>query len=551
MGRYRVELDLGHSPWLSLYYGYHWAAIGNLGVDLLVDAAGPADRPRARGEADRAGDPAADGRRFPVGRARSARANSADRLFRDALRLRPSRSCSASSISRCRWRSRSSPSGCGCGSAGSTGHGCARSLFVPISLIVFFCHTYGWGALGLLCFSAEAVRQHDRGDRLVPGGRRGRAARLGDGAADRHHAGLAQRDARRHHLRLVRLEAEMALWLISALRDRWQVVRHRVAGRGRWLVLVEALRQPQADASRATSPSRRSSWSAGFVLLPRIVFGSAYADMRLVPYMMAVLLLAIRFRGETDRTDRHRACGRSGCCSASFGLPRTTAQPGDGRRTTSRPSSPRSIMCRKGARVAIAGRIALRESVAAAAQQPSGRDGDRSPRRIFQRPMADGGPQPARAQISRRPGYFAADPSQLVRPNGCRDGLHLTIDRSAGLAAARRVRLCLADRHAAVRPRAGRRNAAGLARTRVYPLSIASMKLSIVVPCFNEEACLPALHERLAAAARDAVGEDYEIVLVNDGSRDSQLGDHAGDHPHRQPRRSRSTCRATTATSSR
>ena len=47
------------------------------------------------------------------------------------------------------------------------------------------------------------------------------------------------------------------------------------------------------------------------------------------------------------------------------------------------------------------------------------------------------------------------------------------------------------------------------------------MKLSIVVPCFNEEACLPALHERLAAAARGAVGEDYEIVLVNDGSRDS------------------------------
>ena len=45
-------------------------------------------------------------------------------------------------------------------------------------------------------------------------------------------------------------------------------------------------------------------------------------------------------------------------------------------------------------------------------------------------------------------------------------------------------------------------------------------ELSIVVPCFNEEACLSALHERLSAAARKAVGEDYEIVLVNDGSRD-------------------------------
>jgi glycosyltransferase involved in cell wall biosynthesis len=45
-------------------------------------------------------------------------------------------------------------------------------------------------------------------------------------------------------------------------------------------------------------------------------------------------------------------------------------------------------------------------------------------------------------------------------------------------------------------------------------------ELSIVVPCFNEEACLDVLCERLTAAARKAVSHDYEIVLVNDGSRD-------------------------------
>jgi dolichol-phosphate mannosyltransferase len=45
--------------------------------------------------------------------------------------------------------------------------------------------------------------------------------------------------------------------------------------------------------------------------------------------------------------------------------------------------------------------------------------------------------------------------------------------------------------------------------------------LSIVVPCFNEQECLGALHERLGAAARKVAGEDFEIVLVNDGSRDS------------------------------
>jgi dolichol-phosphate mannosyltransferase len=48
--------------------------------------------------------------------------------------------------------------------------------------------------------------------------------------------------------------------------------------------------------------------------------------------------------------------------------------------------------------------------------------------------------------------------------------------------------------------------------------------LSIVVPCFDEQACLHVLHERLSDAARDAVGENYEIVLINDGSRDGSWG---------------------------
>ena len=38
---------------------------------------------------------------------------------------------------------------------------------------------------------------------------------------------------------------------------------------------------------------------ACFILLPRVIFGSAYADMRLVPYMLAIFVLAIRFKAET------------------------------------------------------------------------------------------------------------------------------------------------------------------------------------------------------------------------------------------------------------
>jgi polyisoprenyl-phosphate glycosyltransferase len=44
--------------------------------------------------------------------------------------------------------------------------------------------------------------------------------------------------------------------------------------------------------------------------------------------------------------------------------------------------------------------------------------------------------------------------------------------------------------------------------------------LSVVIPCYNEEACLKELHRRVSAAAREAVGASHEIVLINDGSRD-------------------------------
>ncbi|HXT77937.1 MAG TPA: glycosyltransferase family 2 protein [Acetobacteraceae bacterium] len=45
--------------------------------------------------------------------------------------------------------------------------------------------------------------------------------------------------------------------------------------------------------------------------------------------------------------------------------------------------------------------------------------------------------------------------------------------------------------------------------------------LSVVAPCFNEESCLPEFHRRTEAAARVVAGDDFEIVLVNDGSRDT------------------------------
>lgn len=48
-------------------------------------------------------------------------------------------------------------------------------------------------------------------------------------------------------------------------------------------------------------------------------------------------------------------------------------------------------------------------------------------------------------------------------------------------------------------------------------------RVSVVIPVYNEEAVLPALFARLYPAL-DALGTSYELIFVNDGSRDASPG---------------------------
>src|SRR5215510_9794270 len=45
------------------------------------------------------------------------------------------------------------------------------------------------------------------------------------------------------------------------------------------------------------------------------------------------------------------------------------------------------------------------------------------------------------------------------------------------------------------------------------------LKVTVVIPCYNEEAVLPVLFSRLSDAAGQW-GMDYEVICVDDGSRD-------------------------------
>lgn len=295
MGRYRVQLDLYNSPWLGQYYGFRWAAIGNLGVDLLVMPLGQLIGLEAAVKLILLSIPPMTVAGFlwvahevhhrvpPTALFALPFAYSHPFMFGFAnFALSVALAFLAFGL----WL-----------------HLGARKklrlraiLFVPISIIVFFAHTFGWGMLGLLCFSAEAVRQHDEGRGWF---------RSGVNAA--LHASvmtlpilitIAWRSEAHGGMTRGWFDWERKWdYLQMVLRDRWQWFDMASAA-AIGLLLVAAV------AIRRLTFSRNLLFTAFvllvfFILLPRTVFGSTYADMRLLPYVLATAVLAIRFKGDT------------------------------------------------------------------------------------------------------------------------------------------------------------------------------------------------------------------------------------------------------------
>jgi hypothetical protein len=423
MGRYRVELDLDHSRWLQAYYDYHWAAIGNLGVDLLVVPLGKlfglelavklivlAIPPLTAGgflwvASEVHGRipptvlfalPFIYGYPFLFGFVNFA-LSVALAFLAFGLWLRLGR------LEQTKLRS---------------------WLFVPISLVVFFTHTYGWGLLGLLCFSADAVRLHDRGRSWW---RAGIEAALHTSVMALPILVMLVWRSETHGGQTVGwFEWKIKWrWIYSALRDRWKLFDiYSLAAAG--LVFVYAL------VSRELTLSRNLAFSAivlavSFAISPRIVFGSAYADMRLVPYLAAVALLAIRFRGAPDRRTAHVLAvvgllffaGRTAANTVSLGMAARDQQ-----------AKLQAInFMPRGARVITLTGMPCREYWPLLRNSHLGamvivrREGFSNDQWLLE------GVNLLDLKY-RSAGYFAADPSQLVRPNGCRDFLHRNIDES-------------------------------------------------------------------------------------------------------------------------
>jgi hypothetical protein len=149
--------------------------------------------------------------------------------------------------------------------------------------------------------------------------------------------------------------------------------------------------------------------------------------MRLVPYLMAVALLAIRFRGAPDRTTAQVLA----VLGLLFFATRTTANTISlGLAGMDQKAKLQAIEAMpQGARVITLTGMPCTEYWPMLRNSHLGamvivrRDGFSNDQWLLE------GVNLLDLKY-RAAGYFAADPSQLVRPNHCRDALHRTIDQS-------------------------------------------------------------------------------------------------------------------------
>jgi hypothetical protein len=298
IGRYRIQLGIDESASLARYYDFDWALIGNLGVDILIE-------PLARifglelavklivttipmvtvaglllvareihGQVPPTAFfalPLAYSYPFQFGFVNFA-LSMALALLAFALWLRMGRSGRL---------------------------GLRAAVFVPISCLIWVCHTFGWGLLGLLAYAGEVAEERDR---------RGKSRLSAFLTGGLHCLPLALPFL----LMLLWRSGSVAgvtadwfnweakgRWIIGILRERWEGWDRASA------ILVIAL--PLLAIVQIGFRLRHAAVLALFVMLliftlmPRVLLGSAYADMRLAPFIFAVAVIGLRPKGWVER----------------------------------------------------------------------------------------------------------------------------------------------------------------------------------------------------------------------------------------------------------
>lgn len=296
LGRYRVQLDLAHDPLLQRFYSFDWALIPNLGVDLLII---PVSRllglePGVKAIVIAIVMMTAAGfllvGRRAQGRWPVAALFTLPLIYNYPFHFGFVNFCLAMGLAflAFAWWMK-------LGEQGRIGFRAA--LFVLLSIIVWLAHVSGWGALGLFAFAAEYERMRARTEK--------RLLSIWYGAL--HCLPLALPVI----LMLVSregAEGRTGGWFVWQL--KWQYLTMALSDRWELFDLFSVLLIVALTVSVFIIRALRFNHTLGLaalflalasVLLPRVLFGSAYADMRLMPYALAMGLLAIEATPEASR----------------------------------------------------------------------------------------------------------------------------------------------------------------------------------------------------------------------------------------------------------
>jgi hypothetical protein len=315
IGRYRVML--GDAPELERYYGFQWRLVGNLGVDLLVAGLGswiglePAVKivviaiPMMTTGAILWVSRELHGRVSPFA------------LF--ALPLAYSypfhygfvNFCLAMALALAAWALWLR--------MGRLGQRRARALlFIAIGLIVWTAHIMGWAMLCLFVFGGEWARARVGGARFVDGLMKASIACLplappmlalllwrsgGDAAATEQFFNLVAKFK----------------GLATVLCDRWLVFD--MASLVLICLLIHAGVRGRGGSMDPAAAAAAGLAGLAFLLLPFALLGSAYADLRLLPFAMIVALAGI----VPSAGNRRMTADRIALAGLAFFLIRTAA----------------------------------------------------------------------------------------------------------------------------------------------------------------------------------------------------------------------------------
>jgi hypothetical protein len=287
MARYRIEQDLGTSPFLGAYFGFTWKVSGNLGVDLLVLALSPLIGlepavkvvvlaiPPLTAAAFLIAARAVHGRTpptalFAVPIAYNAAFNFGFVNFSLAMALA---FLALALWLRLKDRRR-----------------LRAALFVPLGLLIWLTHAFGWGALGLMVFAVEWTERRGAGDAPLAAAWRASLACLPltppfvliatwRDATDQPSTGW---------FGISKLNYPSAL-----VRDRWRVFDTLSAAILAGIV-IWAWRDRRRFALAPNLVAAAALFAVCYALFPATLFGSSYADMRLLPIFAATMVLAVR-----------------------------------------------------------------------------------------------------------------------------------------------------------------------------------------------------------------------------------------------------------------